>query len=40
VRLDVPVDWDEISAIVLDAYRLVAPKRLLAQLEAHEANLP
>jgi hypothetical protein len=40
VRLDVPVDWDEISAIVLDAYRLVAPKRLLVQLEAHEANLP
>ncbi len=28
VWLDVPVDWDEIAAIVVDAYRVVAPKRL------------
>ncbi len=34
VRLDVPQDWDEIADLVADAYRLVAPKRLLAQLNA------
>lgn len=33
VRLDVDVDWDEIAAIVEDAYRLTAPKSLLAQLD-------
>lgn len=30
VWLDVPVDWDEIAELVSDAYRMVAPKRLLA----------
>jgi len=34
VRLDVDVDWDEVEGIVADAYRLVAPKRLAAQLDA------
>jgi hypothetical protein len=34
VYLDVPVDWDEIAQIVDDAYRAVAPKRVLAQLDA------
>jgi hypothetical protein len=34
VRLDVPVDWDEIAEIVEDAYRMVAPKRLIAELES------
>jgi hypothetical protein len=29
----VPVDWDEIAEIVEDAYRTVAPKRLVDQLE-------
>jgi hypothetical protein len=33
VRIDLQPDWDEIAAIVRDAYRLVAPKRLIAQLE-------
>ncbi len=33
VRLDVDVDWDEIAQIVTDAYRLIAPKSLVAQLE-------
>ena len=33
VRLDVRVDWDEIAAIVEDAYRVVAPKTLVAQLD-------
>ena len=34
LRLDVDVDWDEVRAVVQDAYRAVAPKRLLAQLDA------
>jgi hypothetical protein len=34
VRLDVPVDWDEVADIVEDAYREIAPKRLLIALEA------
>jgi hypothetical protein len=33
VYLDVPVDWDEIADLVTAAYREVAPKRLLAELE-------
>ena len=33
VYLDVPVDWDEISDLVTTAYRMVAPKRLLAELD-------
>jgi hypothetical protein len=33
VYLDVPVDWDEITDIVEDAYRLIAPKKLLAKLD-------
>ena len=34
VRLDVDPDWDEIAAIVTEAFRLVAPKRLVKQLDA------
>ncbi|MGE0297320.1 MmcQ/YjbR family DNA-binding protein [Pseudonocardia sp.] len=35
VYLDVPdVDWDEIGELVVDAYRTVAPKRLVALLDA------
>jgi hypothetical protein len=33
VRLDVDVDWDEVAAIIEDAYRQVAPKRLLVELD-------
>jgi predicted DNA-binding protein (MmcQ/YjbR family) len=33
VYLDVPVNWDEVAEVITDAYRQVAPKRLLAQLE-------
>ena len=32
VYLDVPLDWDEIARIVDDAYRCVAPRKLLALL--------
>ena len=34
VYLDVPVDWDEIADLVAEAWRVVAPKRLLAALDA------
>ncbi|HEX7165991.1 MAG TPA: MmcQ/YjbR family DNA-binding protein [Acidimicrobiales bacterium] len=34
VRLDVDVDWDEVARICQDAYRMVAPKALVAQLDA------
>jgi hypothetical protein len=39
VYLDVPeIDWDEIAELVADAYRTVAPKRLVAQLDAPRAG--
>ncbi len=34
VRLDVDPDWEEIATIVEAAYRMVAPKRLIAELDA------
>ena len=34
VYLDVPVDWGEVGEIVEDAYRQVAPARLVAELDA------
>jgi hypothetical protein len=34
VRLDRDPDWDEIAEIIEDAYREVAPKRLLAVLDS------
>jgi predicted DNA-binding protein (MmcQ/YjbR family) len=38
VYLDVPVDWDEIAELVVDAYRQVAPGRLVAELDAREPS--
>jgi hypothetical protein len=38
VRLDVPIDRDEIADLVADAYRMVAPRRLLAQIEARDGE--
>jgi hypothetical protein len=38
VYLDVPVDWDEIRSIVEGAYRAVAPRRLVAELDARAAG--
>ena len=32
VYLDVPIDWVEVGEIVTDAYRMVAPKTLVARL--------
>ncbi|HEX4489989.1 MAG TPA: MmcQ/YjbR family DNA-binding protein [Acidimicrobiia bacterium] len=34
VRLDRDVDWDEVAGIVEDGFRLVAPKKVLAQHDA------
>lgn len=28
------IDWDEVKSIIVDAYRLTAPKRLIAQLDS------
>jgi hypothetical protein len=37
VRLDLEgIDWDQIADLVVDAYRTVAPKRLVAELDAHQ----
>jgi hypothetical protein len=38
VWVDVPVDWDEVAELVVDAYRMVAPKRLLAELDARDTR--
>jgi predicted DNA-binding protein (MmcQ/YjbR family) len=32
VYLDGPVDWGELSELIEDSYRLIAPKRLVARL--------
>lgn len=34
VRLDGEVDWAEVAELCEDSYRIVAPKRLVAQLDA------
>lgn len=34
LRLDIDPDWDEVADVVDEAYRKVAPKRLVAQLDA------
>ncbi|TML38163.1 MAG: MmcQ/YjbR family DNA-binding protein [Actinobacteria bacterium] len=33
MRLDVDLDWDEVAGVCEDAYRVIAPKRLVAVLE-------
>jgi hypothetical protein len=33
MRLDVDPDWDEVHEVIVDAYRCVAPKKLLALLD-------
>ncbi|MQA13403.1 MAG: MmcQ/YjbR family DNA-binding protein [Pseudonocardiaceae bacterium] len=39
VRLDVEgVDWQEIAELVEDAYRMVAPKKLIAELDDDAAR--
>ncbi len=36
VWLDVPADWSEIADLVTDAFRVVAPARLVAELDARD----
>ena len=38
VRLDRKPDWNEIAEILDDAYRCVAPKKLIAQLDEERAS--
>jgi hypothetical protein len=38
VRLDVDPDWDELAEICADAYRQVAPKKLIAELDEQEVR--
>ena len=33
LRLDTDVDWDEVEAVITDAYRCVAPRKLVALLD-------
>jgi hypothetical protein len=41
VRLDVAdVDWDELAELVVEAYRTVAPARLVAALDAADEDPP
>jgi hypothetical protein len=35
VRLDGDIDWDELKAICEEAFRTVAPKKLIARLEVN-----
>ena len=37
VRLDIRPDWGEIAGIIEDAYRTVASRKLIAQLDARSA---
>jgi hypothetical protein len=39
VRLDRPVKWDELAEIIEDGYRTVAPKRLIAELDARRPGV-
>ena len=34
LRLDGPIDWKEVTAVVEDAYRTIAPAKLVAELDA------
>ncbi len=38
LRLDVGLDWDEVAEICEEAYRVVAPKRLVQQLDTDRAG--
>lgn len=40
VRLDRNVDWEMVADLIEDAYAMVAPKRLLAELTAREQERP
>ena len=40
IRFDDETDWEEVSDLIEESYRLVAPKRLIAQLPAPVAGVP
>jgi hypothetical protein len=40
IYVDVPVDWDELEARIVDAYRLIAPRRLAALVQGRSATVP
>lgn len=35
VRMDGAIDWDEMASICEEAYRVIAPKTLVAKLDGH-----
>ncbi|WP_030171769.1 MmcQ/YjbR family DNA-binding protein [Spirillospora albida] len=37
-RLDVEQDWDELTELIEDSYRLIAPKRLAALLDREDGG--
>ncbi len=36
-RLDGECDWDQVALVIEDAYRMVAPKKLLAEFDSRSA---
>ena len=36
-RLDGQCDWDQVALVLEDAYRMVAPKKLLAEFDSRSA---
>ncbi len=36
LRLDIDPDWDEVAAVIDDAYRVAAPQTLIKQLDARD----
>ena len=40
VRLDGALDWDELAAVCEDAYRTIAPAKLIAALDARAQRQP
>jgi hypothetical protein len=40
VRLNAPVDWAEIAELCEEAYRVIAPKRLIKELDERQRNSP
>jgi hypothetical protein len=40
VWLDVEVEWNEVAGLIEDAYRVVAPKRFIDELDARPADDP
>jgi predicted DNA-binding protein (MmcQ/YjbR family) len=39
VLIEATTDWDEIAELVTDSYRLTAPKKLVAQLDAPDPRI-